>query len=211
LGRGSLKALATPCMAAPARHGAMESERHYFTLRQIHRILSVTFSMLLVQASEHRTSGGSPSLVTVSIPSGIEAEHACPVHFETPARLRRNISALPPSPGPRTCRNARFTSALKKENSGADITIPWTDRYRFLKSCATRPGTLYIGYVRTAQAKAQEPSATRLTQPPFLSGRLTRAKGCWTASLNGDFLLIKMPSTYFRVVGRARSKRFVLA
>jgi hypothetical protein len=49
-------------MAAPAQRRAIEGERQYFTFRQTP--VPMTFSMTLVQASERRSSGGSPSFVT---------------------------------------------------------------------------------------------------------------------------------------------------
>ena len=71
-------------MAAPAQRRAIEGERQYFTFRLTRRTVPMTFSMMFVQASERRSSGGSPSFVTVSIsssPSRIEA--ATPAWFKT--------------------------------------------------------------------------------------------------------------------------------
>jgi hypothetical protein len=58
-------------MAAPAHRRAIEGERQYFTLRLTRRTVPMTFSMMFVQASERRSSGGSPSFVTVSISFGL--------------------------------------------------------------------------------------------------------------------------------------------
>jgi hypothetical protein len=64
-------------MAVPAQRRAIEGERQYFTFRLTRRTVPMTFSMMFVQVSERRSSGGNPSCVTVSIsssPSMIEAE-----------------------------------------------------------------------------------------------------------------------------------------
>jgi hypothetical protein len=47
------------------RRGA--SNRQRFTLRQTRRTVPITFSIMLVQASERRSSFGNPSRVTVRI------------------------------------------------------------------------------------------------------------------------------------------------
>ena len=44
---------------------AIEAERQRFTLRQTRRTVPITFSIMLVQASERRSSFGNPSRVTV--------------------------------------------------------------------------------------------------------------------------------------------------
>jgi hypothetical protein len=54
---------------------AIEAERQRFTLRQTRRTVPITFSIMLLQASERRSSFGNPSRVTVrisSMPSRIE-------------------------------------------------------------------------------------------------------------------------------------------
>ena len=64
--------------------------------RQTRRTVPITFSIMLVQASERRNSAGSPSLVTVSIssrPSRIEAETPCQSRSRRRARLRRSFSS----------------------------------------------------------------------------------------------------------------------
>ena len=56
------------------------------TLRQTLRTVLMTFSMMLMQARERRSSQGSPSLVTVSIsliPSRTEAETPIQYGIET--------------------------------------------------------------------------------------------------------------------------------
>ena len=52
-------------MAAAVQRIAIETERHRFTFRQTRRTVPITFSMMLVQASERRSSFGSRSRVTV--------------------------------------------------------------------------------------------------------------------------------------------------
>ena len=54
-------------MAAAAHRRAIEGERQYLTFRQALRIVPMTFSMMLVQASERRNSRGRPSLVRARI------------------------------------------------------------------------------------------------------------------------------------------------
>src|ERR1700730_1906311 len=69
---------------------------------------------MFVQASERRSSGGSPSFVTVSIsssPSRIEAETPSQSFSRCRARLRRSVSALPASASSQACRNTRLTCA----------------------------------------------------------------------------------------------------
>src|SRR6202171_2278115 len=81
-------------MAAPAQRRAIEGERQYFTFRLTRRTVPMTFSMMFVQASERRSSGGSPSFVTVSIsssPSRIEAETPSQSFSRRRARLRRSV------------------------------------------------------------------------------------------------------------------------
>src|ERR1700737_1110340 len=83
-------------MAALAQRRAIEGERQYFTFRLTRRTVPMTFSMMFVQASERRSSGGSPSFVTVSIsssPSRIEAETPSQSFSRCRARLRRSVSA----------------------------------------------------------------------------------------------------------------------
>ena len=60
------KPLAASCMAAAVQRIAIEAERHRFTLRQTRRTVPITFSIMLVQASERRSSFGNPSRVTVA-------------------------------------------------------------------------------------------------------------------------------------------------
>ena len=50
------KPLAASCMAAAVQRIAIEAERHRFTFRQTRRTVLVTFSMMLVQASERRSA-----------------------------------------------------------------------------------------------------------------------------------------------------------
>ena len=62
-------------MAAAVQRIAIEAERQRFTLRHTRRTVPITFSIILVQASERRSSFGNPSRVTVrisSMPSRIE-------------------------------------------------------------------------------------------------------------------------------------------
>src|SRR5271166_995545 len=73
-------------MAAAAHRRAIEGERQYLTLRQTLRTVPMTFSMMLVQASERRSSRGRPSLVTVSI-SQDRSGNAVPVRFETAGEI----------------------------------------------------------------------------------------------------------------------------
>lgn len=64
-------------MAPPVQRKAIDGERQSFTFRQTRRTVPMTFSMILVQASDRRSSGGNPSRVTVSISSSswsIDAE-----------------------------------------------------------------------------------------------------------------------------------------
>jgi hypothetical protein len=69
--------LAASRIAAAVQRIAIEAERQRFTLRQTRRTVPITFSIMLVQASERRSSFGSPGRVTVrisSMPSRIEPE-----------------------------------------------------------------------------------------------------------------------------------------
>ena len=69
--------MAASCIAAAVQRIAIEAERQRFTLRQTRCTVPITFSIMLVQASERRSSFGSPSRVTVRIsstPSRIEPE-----------------------------------------------------------------------------------------------------------------------------------------
>ena len=90
----------SPCcflLAVAAHRRAIEGERQYLTLRQTLRTVPMTFSMMLVQASERRSSRGRPSLVTVSIssiPSRIEAETPFQSGSRRRARLRVSVSAF---------------------------------------------------------------------------------------------------------------------
>src|ERR1700758_3229266 len=84
-------------MAAAVQRIALEAERHRFTLRQTRRTLPITFSMMLVQASERRSSFGNLSRVTVrisSMPSRIEPETPGPVSFETLGRVAKQLFSL---------------------------------------------------------------------------------------------------------------------
>ena len=77
--------MAASCIAAAVQRIAIEAERHRFALRQTRRTVLIAFSIMLVQASERRSSFGNPSRVTVrisSMPSRIEPASG-PVSFET--------------------------------------------------------------------------------------------------------------------------------
>src|SRR5262249_35298289 len=79
-------------MAAAVQGLAIEAERHRFTFRHTRRTVLMAFSMMLVQASERRSSFGNPSRVTVrisSMPSRIEP--ATPDHSRSRrwARLKQ--------------------------------------------------------------------------------------------------------------------------
>lgn len=70
-------------MAAAVQRKSMEAKRQRFTFQQTQRTVLMTFSTNLVQASERRSSGGSPRHMTVrisSMPSRIapEALHGAP-------------------------------------------------------------------------------------------------------------------------------------
>src|SRR5450756_1273185 len=78
-------------MAAPAQRRAIEGERQYFTFRLTRRTVPMTFSMMFVQASERRSSGGSPSFVTVSISS---SRNTLPVAFETSGEIAKELFGL---------------------------------------------------------------------------------------------------------------------
>jgi hypothetical protein len=54
-------------MAAAVQRIAIEAERHRFTFRHTRRTVLMTFSMMLVQASERRSSFGNPRRVMVRI------------------------------------------------------------------------------------------------------------------------------------------------
>jgi hypothetical protein len=56
-------------MAAAVQRNAIEGELQRFTLRVTRRTVPIMFSMMLVQASERRSSAGRPSLLTVRISS----------------------------------------------------------------------------------------------------------------------------------------------
>ena len=53
--------MAASRIAAAVQRIAIEAERQRFTLRQTRRTVPITFSIMLVQASERRSSFGSPS------------------------------------------------------------------------------------------------------------------------------------------------------
>jgi hypothetical protein len=57
-------------MAAAVHRNAIEGELQRFTLRVTRRAVPIMFSMMLVQASERRSSAGRPSLLTVRIDGG---------------------------------------------------------------------------------------------------------------------------------------------
>ena len=73
-------------MAAAVQRNAIEGELQRFTLRVTRRTVPIMFSMMLVQASELRSSAGRPSLLTVSIFEALRAarvdvvEKRGPVH-----------------------------------------------------------------------------------------------------------------------------------
>src|SRR3984893_11694082 len=106
-------------MAAPAQRRAIEGERQYFTFRLTRRTVPMTFSMMFVQASERRSSGGSPSFVTVSISSRDRGGNALPVLFEMPGKVAKKrlglaaVVQLPclPQHAPHLCMN-RFRQAV---------------------------------------------------------------------------------------------------
>lgn len=101
-------------LAAPVQRKAIDGERQYFTFRQTRRTVPMTFSMILVQASDCRSSGGNPSHVTVSIsssPSSIDAETPFQSFSSRRARLRRSCSALSASSISQACRRTRLTWA----------------------------------------------------------------------------------------------------
>jgi hypothetical protein len=56
--------LAAFCLTAAVQRIAIEAERHRLTFRQTRRTVPITFSIMLVQASERRSSFGNPSRVT---------------------------------------------------------------------------------------------------------------------------------------------------
>ena len=68
-------------MAAAVQRIAIEAERHRFTFRQTRRTVFMRFSMMVIQASEHRSCFGKPSRVrSSSMPSRIDPR---PVPLET--------------------------------------------------------------------------------------------------------------------------------
>ena len=54
--------MAASRIAAAVQRIAIEAERQRFTLRQTRRTVPITFSIMLVQASERRSSFGNPIL-----------------------------------------------------------------------------------------------------------------------------------------------------
>ena len=58
VGLQSPEALVASCMAAAVQRSAIEASRQRFTLRQTRRTVPIMFSMMLVQASERRSSFG---------------------------------------------------------------------------------------------------------------------------------------------------------
>ena len=81
-------------MAAPVQRRAIEGERQYFTFRLTRRTVPMTFSMMFVQASERRSSGGSPSFVTVVEPFQDRGGNALPVLFEMPGKVAKKCLGL---------------------------------------------------------------------------------------------------------------------
>src|SRR5271168_1497150 len=83
-------------MAAAVQRIAIEAERQRFTLRQTRRTVPITFSIMLVQASERRSSFGNPSRVTVRISSIFEdrAGDPGPVSFETLGKIAKQLFGL---------------------------------------------------------------------------------------------------------------------
>ena len=89
-------------MAAAVQRIAIEVDRHRFTFRHTRRML-MAFSMMLVQASERRSSFGNPSRVTVrisSMPSRIELatpdqsrSRRCQAKFSRSANVSRRYFA----------------------------------------------------------------------------------------------------------------------
>jgi DNA-binding protein HU-beta len=61
--------MAASIMAAPVQRSAMEASFQRLTLRHTRRIVPFMFSMMLVHASERRSSAGKPRRVTVRISS----------------------------------------------------------------------------------------------------------------------------------------------
>ena len=99
-------------IAAAVQRIAIEAERQRFTLRQTRRTVPITFSIMLVQASERRSSFGSPSRVTVrisSMPSRIEPDTPDQSRSRRWARLRSSFSASSASSSSHARRNARRT------------------------------------------------------------------------------------------------------
>src|ERR1700684_3531646 len=103
-------------MAAAYHRNAIEGELQRFTLLVTRRTVPIMFSMMLVQASERRSSAGRPSLLTVRISSNPSRRL-----FETPgasrsrrrARLRISFSAFAASLSSQAWRNARRTEACR--------------------------------------------------------------------------------------------------
>ena len=116
-------------MAAAVQRIAIEAERHRFTFRQTRRTVPITFSMMLVQASERRSSFGSRSRVTVrisSMPSRIEPETPDQSRSRRWARLRSSFSALSASSS-QACRNTRRTEACSDlGNRSIMLRALWT-------------------------------------------------------------------------------------
>ena len=97
-------------MAAAVQRIAIEAERHRFTFRQTRRTVPITFSMMLVQASERRSCFGSLRRVTVrisSMPSRIEPETPDKSRSRRWARFRSSFSALSASSSSQAYRNTR--------------------------------------------------------------------------------------------------------
>ena len=85
-------------MAAAVQRIAIEAERHRFTFRHTRRTVLMTFSMMLVQASERRSSFGNPRRVMVRI-SSIDAFQdragdPRPVSFETLGEVAKQSFGL---------------------------------------------------------------------------------------------------------------------
>ena len=121
---------AASCIAAAVQRIAIEAERHRFTLRQTRRTVLITFSIMLVQASERRSSFGNPSRVTVrisSMPSRIEPATPDQSRSRRWARLRISFSALSASSSSQACRNTRRTEACSDlGNRSVMLRALWT-------------------------------------------------------------------------------------
>src|SRR5580698_439750 len=113
-------------MAAAVHRNAIEGELQRFTLRVTRRTVPIMFSMMLVQASERRSSAGRPSLLTVRISSNPSR-----MLFETPgasrsrrwARLRISFSAFAASSSSQAWRNARRTEACRAGDRRSMIVL----------------------------------------------------------------------------------------